>query len=150
MYAAVLKAEGSCSRVHAARAALREGDGHDTGFCCGYTSCQEAPGKALETQLAIFFGVTSPSGSPSETHSNTAVHSNDQMTEADKSNYLKSLLTATAYEANTGHTLSASNYKEAVAILEGKFGNQYQIIAKHMDQLLNMIPLTLSSNLQSL
>ena len=70
MYAAVLKAEGSCSRVHAARAALREGDGHDTGFCCGYTSCQEAPGKALKTQLAIFFGVTSPSGSPSGTHSN--------------------------------------------------------------------------------
>ncbi len=54
------------------------------------------------------------------------------MTEVANFNYLKSLLTGTAYEAIAGLILSASNYKEAVAIFEGRFGNQYQIIAKHM------------------
>jgi len=65
-------------------------------------------------------------------------------------NYLKSLLTGTALDAIAGLTLSDSNYEEAITILERRFGNRQQIIAKHMDHLLNVDPVTSASNLTGL
>ncbi len=149
MYAAVLKAEGNCSRV---RAALREGDGHDTGSID--SAVATFPARKHQIRLPKL-SLQSFSGDITQWLTfwdsfKSAVHSNDQLTEVDKFNYLKSLLTGTAREAIAGLTLSASNYKEAVAILEGRFGHQQQIISRHMDQLLNMNPVTSSSNLPSL
>jgi hypothetical protein len=68
----------------------------------------------------------------------SAVHSNDELSDVDKFNYLKSLLERTAYEAIAGLTLSSANYAEAVDILEKRFGNKQLIISKHMETLLNM------------
>lgn len=68
----------------------------------------------------------------------SAVHSNDELSDVDKFNYLKSLLERTAYEAIAGLTLSSANYAEAVDILEKRFGNKQLIISKHMETFLNM------------
>ena len=50
----------------------------------------------------------------------------------------------------SGLTLTAANYKEAVSVLERRFGNKQQIVAKHMDILLNVDPVTSSHNLKGL
>ena len=80
----------------------------------------------------------------------SAVHSNDQLTGVDKSNYLKSLLTGTALECISGLTLSDANYQEAVAILEKWFGNHQRIIDRHMDQLLNVTAVKSANDLSAL
>lgn len=80
----------------------------------------------------------------------SAIHKNDELSDVDKFNYLRSLLERTAHEAISGLTLSAANYHEAVAILKKSFGNKQQIIAKHMDTLLNMEPVTSVHNLKGL
>ena len=80
----------------------------------------------------------------------SAIHKNDELSDVDKFNYLRSLLEQTAHEAIAGLTLSAANYHEAVAIHKKRFGNKQQIIAKHMDTLLNMEPVTSVHNLKGL
>ena len=67
-----------------------------------------------------------------------AVHSNTALSDVQKFTYLKSLVERTARDAISGLTLSADNYKEAVDILERRFGNKQKIIAKHMDLLINI------------
>ena len=47
-------------------------------------------------------------------------------------------------------TLIAANYREAVTVLVKRFGNKQQIVAKHMDILLNVDPVTSSNNLKGL
>ena len=80
----------------------------------------------------------------------SAVHSNDELSDVDKFNYLRSLLERTAYEAIAGLTLSSANYAEAVDILKKRFGNKQLIISKHMETLLNMDIVTSDQNLRSL
>ena len=70
--------------------------------------------------------------------------------ESDKFNYLRSLLEKSAAEAISGLTLTADNYKEAVAILKKRFGNKQQIITKHMDILLSPDPVTSPHKLREL
>ena len=79
-----------------------------------------------------------------------AIHENLALSEIDKFNYLRSLLQGSAHEAVSGLTLTAANYKEAVSVLEKRFGNKQQIIAKHMDILLNVETVTSSNNLKGL
>lgn len=47
----------------------------------------------------------------------SAVHDNDQLSDVDKFNYLRSLLERSAYEAIVGLTMSSANYTEAIDIL---------------------------------
>ena len=79
-----------------------------------------------------------------------AIHDNASLLDIDKFNYLQSLLQGSALDPVYGLTLTAANYKEAVSILERRFGNKQQIMAKHMDILLNVEPVTSSYNLKSL
>lgn len=79
-----------------------------------------------------------------------AVHNNSQLVGVDKFNYLKSLLSGTALEAIQGLALTEANYKEAVAILQQRFGNRQQIIDKHMDQLLKVESVTSPRNIVGL
>ena len=51
----------------------------------------------------------------------------------DKFNYLRSLLERTAYDAIAGLTLSSANYREAIEILQKRFGNKQLIISKHIE-----------------
>ena len=80
----------------------------------------------------------------------TAVHDNPALSDIAKFNYLRSLLESTALDAIAGLTLTATNYREAVSILEKRFGNKQQIVAKHMDALLNVEAVTSPSHLKGL
>ena len=79
-----------------------------------------------------------------------AVHNNSQLVDVDKFNYLKSLLSGVALEAVQGLALTDANYKEAVTILQRRFGNRQQIIDKHMDQLLKADSITSPRNVVGL
>ena len=80
----------------------------------------------------------------------SAIHKNDQLTDVDKFNYLRSLLERTALDAISGLTLSAVNYREAVEILHKRFGNRPLIISKHMETLLNAEPVASDQSLKEL
>ena len=80
----------------------------------------------------------------------SAVHSNSQLSEIDKFNYLRSLLEGTAYDAIAGLALSAANYREAVDILKKRFGNKQLIISKHMESLLSINAVTSDQHLRDL
>ena len=53
-----------------------------------------------------------------------SVHKNESLTAIDKFNYLNSLLERSAAEAISGLSLGASNYEEAIDILNARFGNK--------------------------
>ena len=79
-----------------------------------------------------------------------AIHDNTGLTDIEKFNYLRSLLERTALDAISGLSLTAPNYKEAVSILEKRFGNKQRIISKHMDALMNLDAVASSTNLKGL
>ena len=80
----------------------------------------------------------------------SAIHENPALSDIDKFNYLRSLLERSARESIAGLTLTAPNYKEAVSILEKRFGNTQQIISRHMDLLLNLEPVSAAHQLRNL
>ena len=80
----------------------------------------------------------------------SAIHKNDELTDVDKFNYLRSFLEGTALEAIAGLTLSAANYQEAVELLQKRFGNKSLIISIHMETLLNMESPTSDQSLKEL
>ena len=80
----------------------------------------------------------------------STVHKNKDLSDVDKLNYLRLLLEHSAYDAIAGLTLSAANYKEAIEILEKRFGNKQMIIAKHMETLLNTEAVASDNNLKEL
>ena len=79
-----------------------------------------------------------------------AIHENSSLSEIDKFNYLRPLLKSSALDAISGLTLTATNYREAIEILEKRFGNRQQIVAKHMDALLKIDGVTSHQNVQGL
>ena len=79
------------------------------------------------------------------------IHENTRLSEIDKFiNYLRSFLEHSALEAISGFTLTAANYREAVQILEKRYGNKQQIVSKHMDALLNVDTVTSPNNVKGL
>ena len=80
----------------------------------------------------------------------SAVHQNIDLSDVDKFNYLMSMIEHNAFEAMAGLSLTASNYKEAVMILEKRFGNKQVIVNKHIKILLNLKPVTSNHNLRGL
>ena len=80
----------------------------------------------------------------------SSIHNNEELSDIDKFNYLKSLLERTAHEAIDGLTLTSANYHEAIAILKKRFGNKQLIIGKHMDALLNLDPVMSPHSLRAL
>ena len=80
----------------------------------------------------------------------SAVHSNDRLSEIDKFNYLRSLLEGTAYDAVAGLALTAANYEQAVEILKKRFGNKQLIVSKHMETLLSFVAVTADNHLRDL
>ena len=78
----------------------------------------------------------------------SAVHNNDELSDLDKFNYLRSLLEKSAYDSIAGLSLTAANYDKAIAILKKRFGNKQQFISKHMDILLSAEAVMSASNLK--
>ena len=74
----------------------------------------------------------------------SAIHSNLELSEVDKFNYL---LDRSALDAIAGLTLSSANYQQAIEIIHKRFGNKQ---SKHMDTLMSMQPITSDRNLKEL
>ena len=66
-----------------------------------------------------------------------AVQDSDSLSDVDKFDYLRGLLERTALEAISGLSLTSAKCCEAVTILEQRFGNKSQIVARHMDILIH-------------
>ena len=79
-----------------------------------------------------------------------AIHDNTNLTDVEKFNYLRSFLQRPALEAISGLSLTGANYKEAVSVLEKRFGSKQRIIAKHIDALMTLEAVTTLRNLQEL
>lgn len=69
---------------------------------------------------------------------NSAIHTNTDIANIDKFNYLKSLIEGPAARAIQGLTLTNDNYEAAVKILKERFGKRQQIVSAHMDELLKI------------
>ena len=69
---------------------------------------------------------------------NSAIHSNVDVANIDKLDYLKSLIEGPAARAIQGLTLTNGNYQTAVKILEERFGKRQQIVSAHIDELLKI------------
>ena len=80
----------------------------------------------------------------------SAIHSNDALSEVDKFNYLRTLLEGPASEVIRGLTLSSANYQDAISLLKKRFGNRQLIVSKHMETLLNLEPVTSDQNVRGL
>ena len=81
---------------------------------------------------------------------NSAVHNNPELSEVEKFNYLRSLLEGSAHDAIAGLMLSSTNYKEAIKILNKRFGDKQVIISKHMESLLGIEAVESDKNLPGL
>ena len=68
----------------------------------------------------------------------SSVHSNPELSDIDRFNYLHSLLEGTAADAISGISLSSANHAEAVAVLKKRFGNKQQVVNRHMDLLMQL------------
>ncbi|MCG8044652.1 MAG: DUF1759 domain-containing protein [Candidatus Thiodiazotropha endolucinida] len=68
----------------------------------------------------------------------SAVHSNNRLSNVEKFNYLKSKVLGEARRAIAGLALSDENYPVAVDILTKRFGNPQEIVDMHYNQLINM------------
>ena len=80
----------------------------------------------------------------------SAVHSNPELSDVEKFNYLNSLLERSAREAVSGLALTSANYHKAIETLQKRFGCKQQIINKHMDSLLQVEAVTSSQNTRAL
>ena len=67
-----------------------------------------------------------------------SIHSNANISEIDKFNYLKGFLREEALAAISGLMLSSYNYKEAIQLLKNRFGNEQLLISSHMESLLKI------------
>ena len=67
---------------------------------------------------------------------NSSIHENEDLTDIDRFNYLRSLLQGPAAHAILGLGLSAENYGEAIEILKARFGKKLVVISSHMDALM--------------
>ena len=81
---------------------------------------------------------------------NSGIHSNEELNEVDKFQYLKSLLEGCAAETISGLPLTSSNYKHAVDLLRKRFGSKQIIISKHIEMLMQLPKITDSSDLKQL
>ena len=78
---------------------------------------------------------------------NSAVHSNPELSEVEKFNYLHSLLEGSAHNTIAGLILSSADYREATEILNKRFGDKQIIISKHKESLLEVEAVESDNNL---
>ena len=68
----------------------------------------------------------------------SAVHSNNVLTNVEKLNYLRAHLEGEAARAITGFPLTSVNYHQSLDVLRERFGEQQKIINAHMHALMNL------------
>ena len=69
---------------------------------------------------------------------NSAIHTNPELTDVNRFNYLKGLLADGALSTIQGLPLAAANYKTAIDVLTECFGRKSVIVSSHMDSLLKL------------
>lgn len=84
------------------------------------------------------------------TQFSAAVHNNDELSTADKFNYLSSLVTGAAASAIAGLQATDGCYKDAIEILKQRFGDDRIIVQDHLRGLLDLKPVSLSSDVRQL
>jgi len=70
----------------------------------------------------------------------SSVHTNSQLSDVDKFNYLKGKVNGAAREAISGLALTKENYAVAVGILKERFGNVQEVVKMHYDRLISLPP----------
>ena len=78
------------------------------------------------------------------------VHTNDDLSDVEKFNYLNSFLERSAGEAVSGLALTAANYRKAIDTFHKRFGCKQLIINKHMDALLQFEAISSLQNTRAL
>jgi hypothetical protein len=78
------------------------------------------------------------------------VHLNQDLAEIDKFNYLKSSVTGSAKAAILGMSTTTANYKNAIDIIQDRFGKKAVVVASHMDSLMNLPIITSSRDITKL
>ena len=68
----------------------------------------------------------------------SAVHSNNVLTNVQKLNYLRAHLEGEAARAIAGFPLTSVNYQQSLDLLKDRFGDQQRIINAHMHSLMNL------------
>ena len=68
----------------------------------------------------------------------SAIHSNETLSDIEKLNYLRSFLEGPAVATIAGLALTKDNYKVAVDLLRERYGNKQVIISSHMESLLKL------------
>ncbi|XP_062621678.1 uncharacterized protein LOC134283249 [Saccostrea cucullata] len=68
----------------------------------------------------------------------SAIHSNNTLTEVQKFNYLKSLVAEEASNTISGFALTHANYNRAIELLHERFGQKHKITQSYMQALLDL------------
>ncbi|KAH6931412.1 hypothetical protein HPB50_024380 [Hyalomma asiaticum] len=79
-----------------------------------------------------------------------AIHKNHELSDIDRFNYLKSLLSGEAEGAIAGLQATAECYADAIEILAQRFGNPTALIPHHMQGLIDLKPVTSARNVREL
>ncbi|XP_077528262.1 uncharacterized protein LOC144139909 [Haemaphysalis longicornis] len=84
------------------------------------------------------------------TQFSASVHNNDDLSTAYKFNYLSSLVTGAAASAISGLQATEECYKDAIEILKKRFGDDRIIVQDHLRGLLDLKPVSSSSDVLQL
>ena len=79
-----------------------------------------------------------------------SVHNNEDLSDAERFSYLKSLLEGPVYSTVAGLALTSTNYEKAIDLLKSRYGQRQVIINSHMEHLLNLQAVTDSRELRKL
>ena len=80
----------------------------------------------------------------------STVHTNSELSDVKKFNYLNFQLQCSAWEAVSGRALTVANYHWAIDTLKKKFGCKHLIVNGHMDALLQVEGVPSSQNSRAL
>ncbi|XP_040067881.1 uncharacterized protein LOC120841109 [Ixodes scapularis] len=81
---------------------------------------------------------------------NQVVHYNNELTEVDKFNYLKTAVTGDAAAAIAGLPSTARCYEDAVTMLKSRFGNQDLLVQTHLKRLIDVKPVRSALDIRGL
>ncbi|KAH7981281.1 hypothetical protein HPB49_022893 [Dermacentor silvarum] len=84
------------------------------------------------------------------TQFSTAVHNKEELSTADQFNYLSTLLSGAAASAISGLQATEECYQDVIDILKKRFGDESMIVQEHLQSLLDLRPVSSSSNITQL
>ena len=79
---------------------------------------------------------------------NSSVHKNSSLSDVDHFNHLHNLVEGPAYSTIAGLQLTGANYKAALNLLKQRFGQKRIIINCHMENLMKIPPVYLSTDIR--